>query len=119
MTRKELVARTKIAKMAGQDNRHLLNHDARHLQKPLGKMAGLTKLGFHLIGVQIGSASCTLHQHLYEGECVYILEGAGIARIGDTVVQAEDCDFIDYPAGCEAHDLRNTGSNILKYIIVG
>ena len=52
MTRKQLVTRTEIAKMAGQGNSHSLNRDARHLQKPLGEIAGLTKLGFHLIGCQ-------------------------------------------------------------------
>ena len=35
------------------------------------------------------------------------------------VLQVEAGDFIDYPAGGEAHDLCNTGSNILKCIIVG
>ena len=86
MTRKQLVTRTKIAKMAGQNNRHFLNRDARNLQKPLGEIAGLTKLGFQLIEGPIGSASCGLHQHLCEEECVYILEGNGTARIGDTVL---------------------------------
>ena len=85
MTRKQLVTRTEIAKMAAQDNRHFLNRDARHLQKPFGEIAGLTKLGFHLIEVPIGLVSCVLHKHLCEEECVYILEGAGPARIGDPV----------------------------------
>ena len=53
MTRKQLVTRTEIAKMAGQDNRHSLNREARHLQKPLGEIAGLTKLEVHLIEVPI------------------------------------------------------------------
>ena len=64
MTRKQLVTRTEIAKMAGQDNRHSLNRDARHLQKPLGEIAGLTELDFHLIGAPIGTASSALHQHI-------------------------------------------------------
>ena len=85
MTRKQLVTRTEIAKMAGQDNRHFLNRDARHLQKPLGEIAGLTKLGFHLIEVPIGSASCVFHRHLCEEECVGLPEGTGTARIGYTV----------------------------------
>ena len=76
MTRKQLVTRTEIAKMVGQDNRHFLNQDAQHLQKPLGKIAGLTKLGFHLIEVPIGLVSFVIHKHLCEEECVYILEGA-------------------------------------------
>jgi uncharacterized cupin superfamily protein len=119
MTRKQLVTRTEIAKMAGEDKRHFLNRDARHLQKPLGDIAGLTKLGFHLIEVPIGSASCAFHRHICEEECIYILEGTGTARIGDTVLQVEAGDFIAYPAGGEAHDLRNTGSSLLKCIIVG
>ena len=35
------------------------------------------------------------------------------------VLQVEAGDFIDYPVGGEAHDLCNTGSNILKRVIVG
>jgi uncharacterized cupin superfamily protein len=105
--------------MAGQDNRLFLNRDARHLQKLLGDIAGLTKLGFYLIEVPIGSATCTFHQHLCDKECIDILEGTGTAHIGATVLQVEAGDFIAYPAGCEAHDPRNTGSSILKCIIVG
>ena len=75
--------------MVGQDNRHFLDRDARHLKKPLGDIAGLTKLGFHLIEVLIGSASCALQQHLCEEEFGYILEGTGTARIGDKVLQVE------------------------------
>ena len=119
MTRKQLVTRTEIAKMAGQDKKHFLNRDARRMQKPLGDIAGLTKLGFCIIEVPIGSASCAFHRHIYEEECIYILEGTGTARIGETVLQVEAGDFIAYPAGSDAHDLRNTGSNTLKCIIAG
>ena len=82
MTRKQLVTRTEIARMAGQDKRHFLNRDAQHLCKPLGDIAGLTKLAFHLIEVPIGSVICAFHRHICEEECVYILEGTGTARIG-------------------------------------
>ena len=119
MTRKQLVTRTEIAKIAGQDKRHFLNRDARHLQKPLSDIAGLIKSDFHLIEVPIGSATCAFHRHLCEEECINILEGTGTARIGATVLQVEAGDFITYPAGGEAHDLRNTGSSILKCIIIG
>ena len=105
--------------MAGQDKRHFLNRNARHLKKPLGDIAGLTKLGFHLIEVPIGSASCTFNRHICEEECIYILEGAGTVRIGATVLQVEAGDFIADAAGREVHDLRNTGFNILKCTIIG
>ena len=119
MTRKQLVTRTEIAKMVGQDKRYFLNRDARRLQKPPDDIAGLSKLGFHLIEVPIGSASCAFHRHICEEECIYILEGSGTARIGDTVLQVEAGDLIAYLAGGEAHDLHNTGSSLLKCIIVG
>ena len=35
------------------------------------------------------------------------------------VLQVEAGDFIDCPAGGDAHDLHNSGSYILKCIIVG
>jgi len=76
-------------------------------------------LGFHLIEVPIGLATCAFHRHLCEEECIYTLEGTGTARIGATVLQVEAGDFIAYPAGGQAHDLRNTRSSILKCIIVG
>ena len=52
MTLKQLETKTKNAKMAGQDKRHFLNRNARHLKKPFGDIAGLTKLGFHSIGIE-------------------------------------------------------------------
>ena len=60
MIRKKLVTRTKIAKLSGHDKRHFLTCDARHQKKPICDIAGLTKLGFHLIKVLIGSAPCAL-----------------------------------------------------------
>ena len=111
MTREYLGTRAKIAKMTGQDKRHFLNRNARHLKKPLGDIAGLAKLGFHLIEVPIGSVSCSFNRHICEEECIYILEGAGTVRIGATVLQVEAGDFIAYAAGREMHDLRNTGFN--------
>ena len=50
------------------------------------------------------------HLHLCEDECIYIFEGSGAARIGPDLFQIETGDFIVYPAGIEAHDIRNTGS---------
>ena len=39
--------------------------------------------------------------------------------MGGTVLQVEAGDFTACSAGSEAHDLRNTGLNILKFTIVG
>ena len=119
MTRKQLETRNENAKMTGQDKRHFLNRNAQHLKKLVGDIAGLTKLGFHLIKVPIGSASCAFEWQICEEECIYILEGFRTARIGETVLQVEAGDFTACPGGSEAHDLRNTVLNILKCTIVG
>ena len=39
--------------------------------------------------------------------------------MGEMVLQVEAGDFTACSAGSEAHDLRNTGFNILKCAIVG
>ena len=39
--------------------------------------------------------------------------------MGETVLQVEAGDFTACSAGSEAHDLRNTGFNILKCTIIG
>ena len=118
MTRKQIETRTENAKMAGQDKRHFLNRNAQHLKKPLGDIAGLTKLGFQRIKMPIGSAPCAFERHICEEECIYILEGAGTARIGATVLQVEAGYFTACPAVSEAHDLRNIGFHIVKCTIV-
>ena len=50
---------------------------------------------------------------------VYVLEGKGEAIIGSEVMPIKAGDFIGYRAGGEAHNIRNTGTEILKCIVVG
>ena len=45
MTRKQLVTRTEIAKMVGQDNRHFLDRDARHLKKTAWRHRWIDQIG--------------------------------------------------------------------------
>ena len=119
MGQKQVVTRTQIAKMPGTDATHFLNSRAGCVTKSLGDRAGLQTFGFHLINLPVGSVASEFHRHLCEEECVYILEGTGVARIGPDMFQVEAGDFIGYPAGGEAHDLRNTGSTHMICIIVG
>ena len=98
---------------------YFLSRNAQYLKKPLGDVAGLTKLDFYLIKVPIGSASCAFDRHICEDECIYILEGFRTVRNGETALQVEAGDFTACPAGSEAHDLCNTELNILKCTVVG
>ena len=42
-----------------------------------------------------------------------------MARIGPDLFQVETGDFIVYPAGVEAHDIRNTGSTYMICLVEG
>jgi len=119
MGQKQLVTRTQIAKMPGEEKTHFLNASAKRVNKSLGDLVGMDRLGFHLMVLPVGAVASEFHRHLCEEECIYILEGTGMARIGLDMFPVEAGDFIGYPAGGEAHDLRNTGSSLMTCIVVG
>lgn len=89
------------------------------MNKSLRDLTGLSGIGFHIIEIQPGYESTELHQHYYEDECLYILEGEAEATIGDRTYPVKAGDFIGYRAGGEAHTLKNNSDSILKCIVVG
>ncbi|MCW8193847.1 cupin domain-containing protein [Proteobacteria bacterium 005FR1] len=116
---KNIITREEIEALPGESKVHFLNERARRINKSLGDLTGLTGFGFHLIKVQAGDYSTELHRHYYEDECVYILEGEGEVTIGESVQRVKSGDFIAYPAGGDAHTMRNCGDGVLKCIVVG
>ena len=97
MGQKQIVTRTQIAKMAGTDVTHFLNQRACFVAKSLGDQAGLQNVGVHLINLPVGAVASAFHRHLCADECIYILEGSGVAPIGPDLFQIEAGDFIGYP----------------------
>ncbi len=75
--------------------------------------------GFHIIEILPDHESTETHVHYHEDECVYILEGEADAIIGNETHKVKAGDFIGYRAGGEPHNLRNTGTEVLKCIVVG
>lgn len=116
---KYVVTREEIEALEGLAKTHFLNDNARRINKSLGDLTGLTGLGFHIIEVEPGCESTETHRHYYEDECVYILAGEAEAAIGSETHRVKAGDFIGYRAGGAAHRLKNTGSDILKCIVVG
>ena len=98
---------------------HFLNENAKRINKSLGDLTGLTGFGFHIIEIQPGDESTELHKHYHEDECVYILAGEAEATIGDAKHMVRTGDFIGYRAGGEAHQLKNSGDDVLRCIVVG
>lgn len=116
---KSLITEQDIKEMKGTAKTHFLNKNAQRVNKSLGDLTGITGFGFHIIEIQPGHDSTEFHKHYYEDECVYILAGTGEARLGDERFPVSAGDFLGYPAGGEAHMLHNSGSTVLRCIVVG
>ncbi|MCC2616355.1 cupin domain-containing protein [Aestuariibacter halophilus] len=108
-----------IAALPGEHKTHFLNNNAQRLNKSLGDASGLTGLGVHLIEVQPGFDTTEYHAHYYEDECVYVLEGQALARVGNEETTLQAGDFIAYPAGGEPHSLHNNGNGVLRCLVIG
>lgn len=116
---KYIVKKAEIEAMEGVEKTHFLNNNAKRINKSLGDMTGLTGLGFHIIEIQPGHESTEYHLHYHEDECAYILEGQATVTLNDEQYQLEAGDFIGYRAGGHPHTMINTGTDILKCIVVG
>ena len=113
-----IVQSAEIAGM-GLAKTHFLNPNARRLNRSLGDLTGLTGFGFHLIEVEPGCETTEHHVHYHEDECVYVLDGAAMAILGDEEYPIGPGDFIGYRKGGLAHSIRNTGQVTLRCIVVG
>lgn len=97
---------------------HFLNEGARRREKSLASMTGLDEIDFCLVEVDPGDETTEHHKHHHEEECVYILEGEGTARIGAESREVGPGDFVGFRKGGLAHSLKNTGTTVMRCIIV-
>ncbi len=114
-----LLTAEEIAAMEGLRKAHFLNRNARRVNKSLGDATGLTKLGVHIIEVEPGCETTEFHRHYHEDEAVYVLSGTGTARIGDDRLPVRAGDFLGYRAGGVAHTIENTGTDLLRCLVMG
>jgi uncharacterized cupin superfamily protein len=109
----------KIAAMEGVRRVHNLNPGAIRTSRSLGDEVGLKNLGIHVISIAQGDKSTEFHTHRYEEEAIYVLSGNGTAVIGDTRQKIGPGDFIGFPAGGNAHETINDGSEVLVCLVIG
>ncbi len=114
-----LITREEIDAYEGVSKTHFLNDNAQRINKSLGDLTGLAGLGFHIVEIDPGCESTELHVHYYEDECVYVLEGEGIATVGGVRHRVKAGDFLGYRAGGEPHKLENEGTSVLRCIVAG
>ena len=108
-----------ITKMEGVRRVHQLNSAAIRLDKSIGDEVGLKNIGVHLITIAPGDKSTEFHTHKYEDEAIYVLSGHGTEIMGDTKQKIGPGDFIGFPAGGDAHETVNDGTEPLVCLVIG
>lgn len=83
-----------------------------------GPLLGLTSLGCAVHVVPPGKRAFPFHRHHVMDELFYVLSGEGQYRWGDKTFPVKAGDLIGAPAGTEAHQIVNTGSDALHYLAV-
>jgi uncharacterized cupin superfamily protein len=86
----------------------------------VGNLLGARALGYNITAVPPGKSGYPLHSHRVNEEMFFVLQGQGEVRIGEQVYPIRTGDFIACLAGGveTAHQIRNTGSEELRYLAV-
>jgi uncharacterized cupin superfamily protein len=99
--------------------RHPWNPDSEVVFSQMAPLTGLKRTGVTLVSIPPGKESFVPHVHYREEEWVYVLSGTGTALIGDDDYAIEAGDFMGFPPGTVAHNLKNTGDETLVYLMGG
>jgi uncharacterized cupin superfamily protein len=106
-----VVHRDEVPQLPMQKGRHQM------LLRRLGGAAGSQMLGANLTQVAPGGISFPFHYHCATEEALYVLEGSGLARIGEVTVRVREGDFIAFPPGVShPHQMINDQSEPLVYL---
>ena len=86
----------------------------------VGSILQLTRLGCAYTEVAPGKTACPYHVHHAEDEMLVILAGEGEYRFGAEITKVQAGDVLGAPVGGpeHAHQLINTGTETLKYLVV-
>ncbi|MDF1800472.1 MAG: cupin domain-containing protein [Planctomycetota bacterium] len=84
---------------------------------------GSKQLGYCVVALDPGRASCPYHFHHSEEELFHVLSGVGVLRQGDSEgeeeVELRAGDFVSFPAGTGiAHQFLNRSSAPFVYLAV-
>jgi uncharacterized cupin superfamily protein len=82
----------------------------------MGPQIGSTGLGCALHVVPPGKRAFPMHRHHVTEELFFVISGEGQYRWGDATFPVRAGDVIGAPAGTEAHQLVNTGSDELRFL---
>ncbi|MDE2182434.1 MAG: cupin domain-containing protein [Alphaproteobacteria bacterium] len=82
----------------------------------VGEALGLKYMGCMLHVVPAGKIAFPFHRHHECDELFLVLSGTGEYRFGEQRLPVKAGDCLSAPAGGEAHQIINTGSDELRYL---
>ena len=85
-------------------------HNAVRLTRTLGTRVGMQRIGVHIVRLQPGRESTQFHYHDADEEFLYVLEGRGIAEIGDESYEVGPGDFMGFTTPSPAHAVESVRS---------
>lgn len=119
-TVRNYLSRSEIDGLSEVHVRHPLNASSDVFLKRLAPILGLSRLALYVARVPPGKESFQYHRHELAEEFVLILQGRGIAEIGEQEVEVAPGDLFGFPApGGPAHHLRNPFESDLVYLMGG
>jgi uncharacterized cupin superfamily protein len=99
--------------------RHPLNPQSEIRMHRLGERVGMQRAHLSLARVPPGRESFLPHAHGNQEEFVFILEGRGLALLGDAEIEVGPGDYMGFPTDGTVHHLRNVGETDLVYLMGG
>lgn len=114
-----LFTATDQAQLPESTSEHQFNEAAVRKVKTLTQLAGLSRIGLHVVRLETGNDSTELHSHDNDEEFLVILEGDGIATIGEETFSVGTGDIMAFPCGSPPHKLHNPNTEDLVYVMGG
>ena len=108
-----------IDAMVPQRRQHQFNENAVRLTRTLSSAVGMERIGIHLVRLAPGRDSTEFHYHDADEEFLFVLEGRGIAEIGDEQLEVGPGDFMGFTAPSKPHAMRNPFDEDLVYLMGG
>ncbi|MBI3709864.1 MAG: cupin domain-containing protein [Proteobacteria bacterium] len=116
---KHLVRTRQLAADAAAHIRHPLNPNSEVFIHRVSDSVGIKRAHLQLTRVPPGRESFIPHAHASQEEWVFILDGEGLAQIGDARVEVGPGDYMGFPVDGTIHHLTNTGARDLVYLMGG
>lgn len=114
-----LVRAAEAAALPEDRHVHQFNDNAVRMTRTLSDQVGLSRLGIHLVRLEPGRDSTQFHTHHHDEEFLYILEGRGIAEIGEQQFEVGPGDFMGFGERSQPHAMHNPFARDLLYLMGG